>query len=74
MDLATLIGLIGAFGIVLASIMMGGSAATFVNAPSLLVRPWRNGVGHNDEVQPGKNPGRRVHCGEGVFVQATGAR
>ncbi len=37
MDLATLIGLIGAFGIVLASIMMGGSAGTFVNGPSLLV-------------------------------------
>ncbi len=37
MDLATLIGLIGAFGIVLASIMIGGSAGTFVNTPSLLV-------------------------------------
>ncbi len=37
MDLATLIGLIGAFGIVLASIMLGGSAGTFVNIPSLLV-------------------------------------
>lgn len=37
MDLATLIGLIGAFGIVIASIMLGGSAGTFVNMPSLLV-------------------------------------
>ncbi len=37
MDLATLIGLIGAFGIVLASIMLGGSAGTFINTPSLLV-------------------------------------
>ena len=37
MDLATLIGLIGAFGIVLTSIVMGGSAGTFVNTPSLLV-------------------------------------
>ncbi len=37
MDLATLIGLIGAFGIVLASILLGGSAGTFVNTPSLLV-------------------------------------
>ncbi len=37
MDLATLIGLIGAFGIVLTSIMLGGSASTFVNTPSLLV-------------------------------------
>lgn len=37
MDLATLIGLIGALGIVLASIMLGGSAGTFVNTPSLLV-------------------------------------
>ncbi|MGB5346896.1 MAG: flagellar motor protein PomA [Woeseia sp.] len=37
MDLATLIGLIGAFGIVLTSIMLGGSAGTFVNMPSVLV-------------------------------------
>lgn len=37
MDLATLIGLVGAFGIVLTSIMLGGSAGTFVNTPSLLV-------------------------------------
>ena len=37
MDLATLIGLIGAFGIVMTSIMLGGSASTFVNPPSLLV-------------------------------------
>ena len=37
MDLATLIGLIGAFGIVLTSIMLGGSSGTFVNTPSLLV-------------------------------------
>ncbi|HLT90939.1 MAG TPA: flagellar motor protein PomA [Woeseiaceae bacterium] len=37
MDLATLIGLIGALAVVLASILIGGSAATFVNAPSLLI-------------------------------------
>ena len=37
MDLATLIGLIGAFGIVLSSIILGGSAGTFINTPSLLV-------------------------------------
>ena len=37
MDLATLIGLIGAFGIVMTSILLGGSAGTFVNTPSLLV-------------------------------------
>lgn len=37
MDLATLIGLIGAFGIVLTSIILGGSAGTFINTPSLLV-------------------------------------
>ena len=37
MDLATLIGLIGAFGIVMTSILLGGSAGTFVNVPSLLV-------------------------------------
>ncbi len=37
MDLATLIGLIGASGIVLSSILLGGSAGTFVNTPSILV-------------------------------------
>jgi chemotaxis protein MotA len=37
LDLATLIGLIGAFGIVLASILIGGSAGTFINTPSLLL-------------------------------------
>jgi len=37
LDLATLIGLIGAFGIVMTSILLGGSAGTFVNTPSLLV-------------------------------------
>ena len=37
MDLATLIGLIGAIAVVLTSIVLGGSAGTFVNTPSLLV-------------------------------------
>jgi chemotaxis protein MotA len=37
LDLATLIGLVSAFGIILASIIMGGSAGTFVNVPSLMV-------------------------------------
>ena len=37
MDLATLIGLFGAFGIVVYSMMSGGSLMMFVNAPSLLI-------------------------------------
>lgn len=37
MDLATLIGLIGAFGIVVAAMVLGGSALVFVNIPSLLI-------------------------------------
>lgn len=37
MDLATLIGLIGAIGIVLAAILTGGSALVFVNIPSILI-------------------------------------
>lgn len=37
MDLATLIGLIAALGIIMASIFLGGSAGTFFNVPSLLV-------------------------------------
>ena len=37
MDLATLIGLLGAFGIIMAAIVLGGSALIFVNIPSLLI-------------------------------------
>ncbi|MEM9744757.1 MAG: flagellar motor protein PomA [Pseudomonadota bacterium] len=37
MDLATLIGLVGAFGIVVASMLMGGSLDMFVNVPSLMI-------------------------------------
>ncbi len=37
MDLATVVGLLVAFGIIMASIFMGGSVMTFVNIPSLLV-------------------------------------
>ena len=37
MDLATLIGLVGAIGIILTTIMLGGSATVFINTPSLLI-------------------------------------
>ncbi len=37
MDLATLIGLVGALGIIIAAILFGGSALVFVNIPSLLI-------------------------------------
>lgn len=37
MDLATLIGIIGAFGIVAAAMMMGGSIILFINPPSILI-------------------------------------
>jgi len=37
LDIATLIGLLGAFGVVLSAIILGGSASNFVNVPSLLV-------------------------------------
>ena len=37
MDLATLIGLLGSFGIVVAAMVLGGSALVFVNVPSLLI-------------------------------------
>lgn len=37
MDLATLIGLLGAFGIVLYAMLSGGDIGMFVNAPSLLI-------------------------------------
>ncbi|MDE1461817.1 flagellar motor protein PomA [Spartinivicinus poritis] len=37
MDLATLVGLLGAFGIVLAAMVLGGSVLVFVNVPSLLI-------------------------------------
>lgn len=37
MDIASLIGMLGAFGIVLAAIFLGGSAGMFFNIPSMLI-------------------------------------
>lgn len=37
MDLATLVGLLGAFGVVIGSMILGGSPQIFVNVPSLLI-------------------------------------
>ncbi len=37
MDLATLVGLIGSFTIVILSMVLGGSAGVFINVPSLLI-------------------------------------
>lgn len=37
MDLATLLGLLGGTGIVLAAILLGGSALVFLNPPSILI-------------------------------------
>lgn len=37
MDLATLVGMVGAIGIVLAAILTGGSAPVFINIPSILI-------------------------------------
>lgn len=37
MDLATLVGIIGCFVVIVAAIFLGGSAGTFVNIPSLVV-------------------------------------
>ena len=37
MDIATLIGLLGAFGIIFVAMVLGGSAMLFINVPSLLI-------------------------------------
>ncbi|OMH39376.1 flagellar motor protein PomA [Motiliproteus sp. MSK22-1] len=37
MDIATLVGLIGSFGIIISAIVLGGSAGMFINPPSLLI-------------------------------------
>ena len=37
MDLATLIGLVGSFGIVITAMLLGGGVGMFINAPSLLI-------------------------------------
>ncbi|MEM1229653.1 MAG: flagellar motor protein PomA [Pseudomonadota bacterium] len=37
MDLATLIGLVGSFGIVITAMLLGGSLGMFINGPSLLI-------------------------------------
>ncbi len=40
MDLATLLGLVGAIGVVMAAILTGGSAIVFFNIPSILIVLW----------------------------------
>ena len=37
MDLATLVGIVGAIGIIVSAILLGGSGGVFVNVPSLLI-------------------------------------
>ena len=37
MDIATLIGILVSFGLVIISILLGGDGAWFVNAPSLMI-------------------------------------
>lgn len=37
MDIATVVGIVGAFGLVLGSILMGSGLDTFINIPSLLI-------------------------------------
>ena len=37
MDLATLLGLVGAMGVVMAAIITGGSPIIFMNVPSILI-------------------------------------
>lgn len=37
MDIATLVGLLGSFGIVVAAMVMGGDIGVFINPPSLLI-------------------------------------
>lgn len=37
MDIATLLGLFGALGVIVSSIFLGGSVSTFVNVPSIVV-------------------------------------
>ncbi len=37
LDLATVIGLVAGFGLIISAILLGGSALTFINAPSILI-------------------------------------
>ena len=37
MDIATVLGIVSAFGLVLVAIFMGGGLILFVNAPSLMI-------------------------------------
>ena len=37
MDLATLVGIVGAFAIVITAMLLGGSGGMFINVPSLLI-------------------------------------
>ena len=37
MDLATLLGILGTFGVIIGAVLVGGSAMVFINAPSLII-------------------------------------
>ena len=37
MDIATLLGMLGALGVIVVAILIGGSASGFIDAPSLLI-------------------------------------
>ncbi|MGB1905908.1 MAG: flagellar motor protein PomA, partial [Spongiibacter sp.] len=37
MDIATLLGMVGAIGVILTAIFLGGSASGFVDVPSILI-------------------------------------
>jgi chemotaxis protein MotA len=45
LDLATIIGLLAAFGLIVAAIILGGSPGSFINIPAILIvigGPWRS--------------------------------
>ena len=70
MDLATLIGLIGVFGIVIASMILGGSASVFVKYTVAIDCDRRLIDGGADEVQFGSIPWGGKGRGQGFHVQA----
>jgi len=48
MDIATILGVISAFGLVCIAIFMGGGIQLFVNIPALMIVVWRHPWGNND--------------------------
>ena len=61
MDISTVIGIVGAFGLVFVAILMGGGLAWFISIHFRDDRGWGNHRGDTDQLSPERYPGN-IQC------------